>query len=593
MRLYAWIVLFLSGCSCADAAHQAEDGGPTDAGHDASDASDASDPTCTEGEERCDPDREVIQRCQPGGHGWDDVETCTEDFPICARRDGDFQCIDQCDPDPVRPPSYQGCDYFAVDLEQIDETSGTYNPRTADFAVVVSNTSDRHEAHVQVYTGDAAGEAPRGAEVTVGPNDLAVLNLGQRNVEGTGQTFSAFRIRSDYPVSAYQFNPIDTPEAFSNDASLLLPTTTVGTRYYAVTGDGITALDNINVPGVYSEWPPTVTIVGIQDAPTNVTVYPANPITPGGGISGNPIALTLARYEVANLSAEMLGGDPGPAGDGNLTGTYVEADAPVVVFSGNPATVVPHGAAGVCCADHVEEQLWPVEIWGTRFVVPRSPPRTDEDDWIVVVASEDATTFDWYPAAPPGAPTLLGAGETASFAADADLVVVASAPILVTQLLASSSEASYACDPLDAGSIDECRDLTGYEASRCNSIAPGSSEGRCEQIGDPSLVQVPPTAQYRSDYVFLVPEGSAHDYIVVAGHAGTKLELDAAAIDEVPVAIAEVGADRFVRWRIEVLPGSHTLVAVGAQVGAIVYGYDADVSYAFPAGLDLEQAPIE
>jgi len=559
VRCFAFAVLFAPGCSCAEAEHQRKDaGGPSDAG-DAGDAAqpvDASDQRCREGERRCDPDREVVQQCQPGGVGWDDVETCEDPYPICQGA----ECRDPCRP--TDPPSYQGCDYFAVDLEQIDQQAGPYTPKEAPFAVVVSNTDDRRAAHVQVYTGDADSENPRGDEVTVAPNDLAVLDLGQRNVEGTDRDFLAFRIRSDIPISAYQFNPIDTPEAFSNDASLLLPTTTAGTRYYAVTGDGITALDDINVPGVFSEWPPTVTIVGIQDGITNVHVRLGGPIVTGAGMSGgagDEFDIALGRYEVANITGAMTGGDPGPAGDGNLTGTYVEAEAPVAVFSGNPAAVVPHGPPGVCCADHLEEQLWPVEIWGTRFLVPRSPPRASEDDWIVLVAAEDGTSLEYFPATPPGAPTALGAGEWASVAVDADFAVQATAPILVTQLLASASEASFDCDMLDPDRTNTCRDLTGYDSSRCNPVAFGSDEGRCSQVGDPSLVQIPPIVQYGWDYVFVVPEGYARDTIVVAGPDDADLTLDGAPIDDASTRIADFDGTTWVRWRIEIEDGTHRL----------------------------------
>src|SRR6185503_4563947 len=86
------------------------------------------------------------------------------------------------------------------------------------------------------------GEAPRTSlvvEQDVAPDDLAEIELPQREVDGSVQmrddgpgTFlssNAFRITTNYPVVAYQFNPII--QAFSNDASLLIPTSGLDTRH--------------------------------------------------------------------------------------------------------------------------------------------------------------------------------------------------------------------------------------------------------------------------------------------------------------------------------------------------------------------------
>src|SRR5690606_38495873 len=66
------------------------------------------------------------------------------------------------------------------------------------------------------------------------PLGLHVFPLGPREVDGsppgeynTGThsalTRAAYRVRSSVPVVAYQFNPLDNVDVFSNDASLLKP----------------------------------------------------------------------------------------------------------------------------------------------------------------------------------------------------------------------------------------------------------------------------------------------------------------------------------------------------------------------------------
>ncbi|NIS31039.1 MAG: hypothetical protein GWN07_12010, partial [Actinobacteria bacterium] len=52
----------------------------------------------------------------------------------------------------------------------------------------------------------------------------------------------------------------------------------------------------------------------------------------------------------------------------DFTGTLVEADRNVTLFVGSEASDVPRFdtyATRQCCADHLEEQLWPDQTHGT------------------------------------------------------------------------------------------------------------------------------------------------------------------------------------------------------------------------------------
>ena len=71
-------------------------------------------------------------------------------------------------------------------------------------------------------------------EGTVSPFNLLVFPLPAREVDGsppgefntgtgTALTRNAYRITSTVPVVAYQFNPLENVNVFSNDASLLKP----------------------------------------------------------------------------------------------------------------------------------------------------------------------------------------------------------------------------------------------------------------------------------------------------------------------------------------------------------------------------------
>lgn len=64
--------------------------------------------------------------------------------------------------------------------------------------------------------------------------EFACVRSGANDGTHTALTSRAYRIRSSLPVVAYQFNPLDNVGVFSNDASLLLPTSAIGDEYTVV-----------------------------------------------------------------------------------------------------------------------------------------------------------------------------------------------------------------------------------------------------------------------------------------------------------------------------------------------------------------------
>ena len=105
------------------------------------------------------------------------------------------------------------------------------------FAVVVTNPHSV-AIDVKVELNQAAfGESPMPVEiqnVVVPPGGLEVFKLPKREVDGsspeglndgthTAVSSNAFRVESSHPIIAYQFNPLENVNVFSNDASLLKP----------------------------------------------------------------------------------------------------------------------------------------------------------------------------------------------------------------------------------------------------------------------------------------------------------------------------------------------------------------------------------
>lgn len=568
----------------------------------------------------------------------DGASVCEGDTPWTCRG-GKMEASSRCDAPAVcafgtcqdlcagaaSSQSYEGCEYFAVDLPNAYIETANVSPRDGQFAVVVSNGDTVSPAHVVVYTGEGAAE-DQVDDANVAPRGTHVFNLGPQNVEGTGKTGRAFRIASDRPITAFQFNPLNnSEEAFSNDASLLIPVAALGTDYIAVTGDAIVGSSNPEL-GTTANWGAFVAVVGVREAPVGVEVVPTADIEAGGGLPGGqaPYSVPLARYEVLNLESSAPEGLV--AGQGNLSGTRISADGPVAVFSGNVATVVPGGDQTTCCADHLEEQMFPLSSWGARVVVQPSQGRAGDapaqNDVFRITAGDANVTLTWVPSAPPGAPGSLQAGQSVEFSTNRAFAVMGTGKISVAQFLTSSDQvigpdpcdpfgdggdcpyptAELLCVPVQEGSpYGQCLylcdpDGTGSDCpflATCERV-PDDPENRglCQPLSDPDLILVPPVEQFRSDYVFLTPDDYEHDYLNVVAPEGTSITFDGRDVTGLEP-IGTLDGIPYAATTVEIPDDGTHVVTASQPVGLVVYGYDRYVSYGYPAGLDLETIGIE
>ncbi|MEM9069632.1 MAG: hypothetical protein AAGE52_14055, partial [Myxococcota bacterium] len=198
--------------------------------------------------EVCGPDQVCAlglgcRACQPGRPFCDgqEIRTCNDDgttstlqmtcpeSQVCSGA----ACQDACAV-AAAERSNVGCEYMLVDLdnEYSAGLGGADSAADEQFALVLANPSSVL-AQAQVWRSD--GRPNAAAPTIVGtfqipPNDLVQIDLPRRNVdgstdsdEGPGTHLSnlAYRVTTNFPVVAYQFNPI--VQSFSNDASLLIP----------------------------------------------------------------------------------------------------------------------------------------------------------------------------------------------------------------------------------------------------------------------------------------------------------------------------------------------------------------------------------
>lgn len=549
-----------------------------------------------------------VVRCDASGQVRTKEETCRVDQGAACRNG---VCVQLCD-DAARQRSNVGCEYWGVDLDNAVTNQG--NAAAQQYAIVVSNAQPDLVATVTVDEDTALPGEPQAlrtiATARVNPRSLEVFKLGPKEVDGsapgtfdtgthTALSRGAFRVRSDVPIVAYQFNPLENANVFSNDASLLLPTAALGTGSSAY---------------VIASWPQTIaisekpeqnfgtnlraflTIVGTAPD-TRVHVKTAAPIVAGGPLAapveaGGEFDAVLQPFEVLNLETGSFNAD--------FTGSRIDATQPVAVHVGSEASDAPfftNLAQRSCCADHLEEQAIPTRSVGKRYVLSRVPNRSralaaagasisvfDEPEFYRIVATQPGVTrITTSLPSPYDVIELADVGQSTTLGVRQDVVLEASAPVLVADVQASQEAAGVV------------RNLPG---------------------GDPSLTFLPAIEQWRNDYVLLTPDKYAFDFLVIAAPFGASVFVDGLLVDgkvcEVAPGDGRTPESRgspnppFVVYRCQLSfpavdpqkPAS-TAVSPGRQndgvhrvqadypVGVLVYGFDAFVSYAYSGGTDL------
>jgi len=267
-------------------------------------------------------------------------------------------------------------------------------------------------------------------------------------------------------------------------------------------------------------------VVGTSDD-TTLTITPAAAMADHP--AGAPFQLTLGRGDVAQL--QSLGG-------ADLTGTRVQSSAPVAVIGGSQCAQVP--VEDSAC-NPIEAQVPATSQWGERFLIEPLAVRTDGDP-IRVLAARDGTavTIDGTLVA------TLAAGEHYDTTLTAAGEIATSAPALVAQYSASYSFDHHSVEP---------------------SAGPSP---------DPTLLLVPPVAQFLPEHRFATPDApgwfASHLNVVAPTASLAQLRLDGAPVD--PAAFAPIGASGFSGAQLPIAEGEHTLSGT-APSSAIVYGFPA------------------
>jgi IgGFc binding protein len=494
--------------------------------------------------------------------------------------DTDAAAVELTCADAATSHSYAGCDFWPT---------VTLNPVWSifDFAAIVANVGSQ-PASVTV-----TGSAGQVASATVAPHGLAKLYLPwvaalkgpdfdtcSNNMPTPASIFaakSAFHLTSTQPVIVNQFNALefrgqggaseklwstcpgvqDCSDAttgssfplgcfsFSNDASILLPSSALTGNYRVMTLP----------PGSGSQG--FFAITGTQDLTSvsitlsaSASVLAGTPLSAGG--PGDVIQVSLNAGDVV----EVVGTDE----KSDLSGSLVQANRPVQVIAGAACAALPSttAAGDKTSCDHLEETVLPAETLGKHYVValPTGALGKPVPQTVRLYGNVDGTTLTYSGTAPAGAPTQLNAGQVVDLGLEQqDFEITADHEIAVGMFLLSADVA----DPDDI-------------VSR----------------GDPSQSQAITIDQYRTDYEFLAPDDYDVNFVDIIMPLDAHVSLDNSPLPGSPAALegTQFGVARVRLGAGD--QGAHTLTS-DKPVGLQVLGYGSYTSYEYPGGLDLKQ----
>ena len=322
----------------------------------------------------------------------------------------------------------------------------------------------------------------------------------------------------DAPITVYGLNQ----QLATTDAYAAYPVLEGGARYRVM---------------CYTPRTSAQTAIVAADDGTVLTVTPS--VTVGSRTAGIPYQVNLDALEVYQLA--------GP----DLTGTLIDSNKPISVFSGNQCANVP-SRSSFC--DHLVEQMPPVETWGqTILTIPLATRLNgdtfrilaDEDGTIVSIIGIESEVID------------LDSGEFAERILQGNNRIVANKPILVAQFSNGTSFDNVTSDPF--------------------------------------MMLVPPSEQFLRSYTFATPgSGFSINFVNIVAETVDAVT-EQVILNGLPVSAAEfqpIAASDFSVASLPLAIGKHTITS-SSPSGIYVYGFANADSYGYPGGLGFAPGSVD
>lgn len=311
------------------------------------------------------------------------------------------------------------------------------------------------------------------------PPGVTPAVVGDAALHGTG-IGTAFHIRTNVPVVAYQMLPYGGGHARITGATLLLPTNVWGTNYMAANAYSVPQAGNL--PESDARAGPTMAIIAQEDDTHVIINSPRWPIVAGGTLMGTPAGVPITY--MINQGQYLQFTQPN-----ELTGSPIQSDKPVAVIGGSTLIDLPSTDSR---ADSAEQMLPPISALSSEYVAVRyrsRDPNSEESTLWRLVGVVDGTVLTFDPPLP-DVPNTLGQGQI--------LPILDPGPWVV-----SSQDADhpfyFAQYMTGGGYLDETRTSAIYGE------------------GDPEFVNVIPPAQYLPGYTFFTdPTYPETNLVIVA-----------------------------------------------------------------------------
>lgn len=374
----------------------------------------------------------------------------------------------------------------------------------------------------------------------VAANSSKVLQIPWEMFEVRGSEsaeYQGLHLVANDPVNVYALNWDDK----SADVAVIYPLESIGDDYFVMCYTPHVSENNGKPQnGRNSEF----LLVATQNN-TKIEITPSVE-TAGNKPAGIPFSISLNRgqtYQVQSMNKIL-------PNQGDLTGSYIKADKPIGVYSGNLATSVPK-LEGVNAWDHLYEQMPPLYSWGREYYTV--PMMGRDADRYRVLASEDGTsvTID-----------VLGSFQ------------------------------------LDRGEFNEFV-LTKNQASRITAdkpvlVAQFSQSQSIDQLpGDPSMIVLSSTSQSKNNVTFeaydLRSITSHYINIISKTNQVANLRFDGASFSTLGYFFQPFAGTDYSFVQMPVVRGTHTLLNTQGDQGflAYVYGFGELESFGYGVGFNL------
>ncbi|XP_038057143.1 sushi domain-containing protein 2-like [Patiria miniata] len=344
-------------------------------------------------------------------------------------------------------------------------------------------------------------------------------------MENTERSQKVLDISASSDVSAYGLMYQD----YSTDGFLCIPTNNLGMQYVVTTSRPL------------GDQRSQFAVLGTEDSTlVQVTVRGAVTFQGQSYSPGDVLRFTVNNLEAVQIQGNMLV---------DVTGSIIQSDKPVAVFSGNECT----NHAGSAC-DTVTEQLVPVKSWGQKHMYTAA--RSDDDNIYRIVAYFSETNLTI-----PGLEhQSLEPGEFWEGRLSGSGLVTSSKPALMMQHLAS---------------------INGITV-------------------DPSIIQVPAEEHFGFVFGFTTPPHSAGDSggyfnfinIIVKNDSRETVYLNGSLINGTNVHESDVPHTSYMSLTVQLPKGEGVYYVeqtdpYSSPLSVIVYGYESSESYGYAAGLSL------